>query len=280
MKRLPAGAVDIHIHGAGRYDTRSGRAADLLRLARIMGERGVAGIVLSIYPAPLEEMRTSLATVRDAMGVAPEPGAARILGAHLEGPFVNFTRAGALDNRAFMPPTRTSLKKLVTGFEDVVRMMTVAPEMKGALRVIEKSVSMGIRVNMGHSDATYSQARDGKRAGAMGVTHLFNAMRPFHHREPGLAGFALFDEDLYVELIADGVHIRPEVLKMVFDLKPHDRIILISDSVKDPQYKGRVLQGAKAPVTVARDVLRKAGVPRTSIRQTMRTNPLRYLGIE
>ncbi|NIR25426.1 MAG: hypothetical protein GWN77_00220, partial [Gammaproteobacteria bacterium] len=158
------------------------------------------------------------------------------------------------------------LKKLVTGFEDVVRMMTVAPEMKGALRVIERCVSMGIRVNMGHSDATYSQARDGKLAGATGVTHLFNAMRPFHHREPGLAGFALFDKDLYVELIADGVHARPEVLRMVFDIKPHNRIILVSDSIKGPQHKGGVLQGAKAPVTVARDVLRKAGVPRAAIR--------------
>jgi N-acetylglucosamine-6-phosphate deacetylase len=245
-----------------------------------MGEEGVAAMVPAVYPASLNEMREALSAVREAMSIKPEKGAARILGAHLEGPFVNFVKAGALDNRSFLPPTLSNLKKLVDGFEDLIRIITVAPEMKGALKVIERCVSMGMRVNMGHSDANFAQARDGKRAGAMGVTHLFNAMRPFHHREPGLAGFALFDEDLYVELIADGLHVRPEVLKMVFDLKSHDRIMLVSDSVKGPQYKAGVLQGAKAPVTKAETVLLKARVPKAAIRLAMRAKPARYMGLD
>jgi N-acetylglucosamine-6-phosphate deacetylase len=276
--KIPRGVIDLHVHGIGRFDTRSARASDVLNLAALCGRAGVSAIAPAIYPGPIEDMRRALSAIQEAMVVRPAKGSSRILGAHLEGPFVNPEKAGALDRRAFLSPSINNLKKLIDGFEGVVRIVTIAPEMKGALRVIGRCAEMGIRVNMGHSDATRVQASEGKRAGATGVTHLFNAMRPFHHREPGLAGFGLMDRDIYVELIADGVHVHPEVLKLVFDIKPHERILLVSDAIKGPQYRGGVLQGAKDPVTRAADVLKQAGVPARAVRMAMKDNPARYLG--
>jgi N-acetylglucosamine-6-phosphate deacetylase len=278
--KAPRGVIDLHVHGMGRFDTRSAKASDILNLAALCGRDGVSAIVPAIYPAPIDVMRQALSAIREAMEVRPLKGSAHILGAHLEGPFVNPGRAGALDSESFMSPTIPNLKKLIAGFEDAVRIITIAPEMKGALRIIGRCTEMGIKVNMGHSDATFAQAREGKRAGATGITHLFNAMRPFHHREPGLAGFGLTDRDIYVELIADGVHVHPEVLKMLFDLKPPERILLVSDAVRGPQYRKGVLQGAKAPVTQAAKALRQAGVSARAVRLAMKDNPARYLALD
>jgi N-acetylglucosamine-6-phosphate deacetylase len=108
---------------------------------------------------------------------------------------------------------------VIDGYEDIIKIITIAPEIPGALKVIAQCSELGMKVNMGHSDATYQQAVEGKKAGATGVTHLFNAMRPFHHREPGLAGLGLIDEDLYIEVIADGVHLHPKTLELIFSRK-------------------------------------------------------------
>ena len=110
--------------------------------------------------------------------------------------------------------------------------------------VIEACREKGFLVQMGHSDATFEQAEEGKRAGATGITHLFNAMRGFHHREPGLAGFGLMDDEIFVEIIADMAHLHPQSLKMLFDMKPPDRIMLVSDSVKGPGWGSGPMRGA------------------------------------
>lgn len=268
--------IDIHIHGMDGYDTRSGRAEDVRRLAALSGGSGVTAILPVIYPSPPEAMRGQMEAVREAME-APAGGSSEILGVYLEGPFLSPERAGALDAGAFLEPSLTALKKLVAGFEDVIKVITVAPELKGALRVIERCASLGIRVSMGHSDATYAQALEGKRAGASAVTHLFNAMRSFHHREPGLAGLGLLDEDLYAEVIADGVHLDPETLRLIFQVKPARRIIAVSDRVKGPMYRGGVLQGGGTGLPEAMTVLRNLGVPERAVRLAVGANPKRFL---
>lgn len=268
--------IDIHIHGMDGYDTRSGRAGDILRLARLCAASGVSAFLPVIYPSPVAEMRGQMEAVREAMA-SREPGSSEILGVYLEGPFLNPQRAGALDAAAFLEPSPAALQDLVGGFEDLVRIIAVAPELRGALGVIERCASMGIRVSMGHSDATYAQALEGKKAGASGVTHLFNAMRGFHHREPGLVGLGLLDEDLYVEVIADGVHLDPETLRLVFRVKPAERIIAVSDRVKGPMLKGGVLQGGGTGLAEAGPALRNIGVPEEAIRLAMGENARRYL---
>lgn len=276
--------IDIHVHGAGTYDTLTKRQDDIARIAAMHGEHGTDAIVPTIYPGAIDDMRASMTAVRRAM--AGSSAGAAILGVHLEGPFLNPVQAGALDRKCFLDPSKKDLARIVEGFEDLIRIITIAPELPGALKVIEACRAKGILVQMGHSDASYEQAEEGKRAGATGITHIFNAMRSFHHREPGLAGFGLMDDEIYVEVIADLVHLHPQTLKMVLDMKPAERIILVSDSVKGPGWgkgairgPGGVLEGSGVTLMECVKNLVILGVHQEWALQFATENPRRYLGI-
>jgi N-acetylglucosamine-6-phosphate deacetylase len=303
------GFIDLHTHGLQGYDTRTADYKEILKIAELHGSRGARAIVLSVYPGKIDEMRRNMEAVKRAMEVQSGQTAAMrrsakkglaagntsggplhksgtpslILGVHLEGPFLNPKRCGALEESFFAKPSVSLLKNLIGGYEEIVKTITIAPEIPRALSVIEKCAGMGIKVNMGHSDATFDEAVQGKKAGATGVTHLFNAMRPFHHREPGLAGLGLVDEDLYIEVIADGVHIHARVLELIFSVKRLDRIILVSDSVKGKRglsvyRKKGVLAGSRATVSDFAGVLRSIGIPEAEIIEAAFDNPSRYIG--
>ena len=289
-----AGFVDLHIHGAGRYDTKTDEPGHILKIAELHGREGTRAILPTIYPGSLLEMKKNMGAVKMAMELQRAEGrkskgsslhaTAFILGVHLEGPFLNPARCGALDGRSFLKPSLPSFQKIIEGHEDIVRIITVAPEMPGALRLIEKCAASGIRVNMGHSEATYEEAVEGKKAGATGITHIFNAMKPFHHREPGLAGLGLIDEDLYIEVIADGVHLHPKTLELVFNRKRLDRIILVSDAVKGAKKKGMpiydtagLLAGSGGTLSDAVEELRYLSIPDAEIIEAAIDNPSRYI---
>jgi N-acetylglucosamine-6-phosphate deacetylase len=282
--------IDLHTHGMAGRDTRCGHVEDVLAIAGAHGISGVSSIVLSIYPASIPVMRGQLALVREAMkaqGARREARAARILGAHLEGPFLNPSRAGALDADAFLRPSDSAFSELIEGFEDIVKVMTVAPELPGALPLIGKASEAGIVVAMGHSDATYTEAQAGFKAGARSVTHLFNAMRGFHHREPGLAGFGLLDEEVYVEVVADPYHLDMKTLDLLFRVKDRERIIIVSDSVRETKMgaddaarnaSSRLL-GGSVTVLEAAERLVYLGFPEAAVRGAITTNPARLLGL-
>lgn len=275
------GIIDIHTHGMKGLDTRTSDSADVIRLSMLWGKSGTSAVLPTIYAAPIERMRENIKAVYEAMHLqqGPKCRGARILGVHIEGPFLNPLRSGALDKGSFALPTVAGIKKLIAGFEDIVKIITVSPELKGSLGVIEWCAKRGIRVSLGHSDATYKQALRAKQAGATAITHIFNAMRPMHHREPGLAGFGLIDPDMYVEVIADGIHLSAEALMLIFKCKPPERIILVSDSVKGPMRVSGVLQGGQAALGGAYGVLSGIGIAKRNIRMACRDNPRRYLGI-
>ncbi|MBI4685244.1 MAG: hypothetical protein HY755_08590 [Nitrospirae bacterium] len=321
------GFIDLHTHGIGRCDTRTGDHEDILKMAELYGRKGTSAILPTIYPASINVMRKNMEAVRRAremqdseyrMHPPQSPlnkggikggycascimrHASCILGVHLEGPFLNPLRCGALNKNSFIMPSVSSLRRLVDGYEDFVKIITIAPEMKGALKVIERCAAIGIKVNMGHSDATCNEAIDGKKAGATGITHIFNAMRPFHHREPGLAGFGLIDENLYVEVIADGIHLHPKTIELVFATKRLDRIIIVSDSVKSnppipPLAKGGkggfsgkkgmpiynekgILAGNGMTISDTVKALKGIGIPEAEIIEAAVDNPRRYIGI-
>jgi len=276
--------IDIHVHGAGDYDTRTRRQDDVLQIAAIHGEKGTTAVIPTIYPGTVEVMRDNMGAVRRAMDAQRD--GARILGVHLEGPFLNPERSGSLDGKSFSDPSVDLLTRLVEDYEDIIKIVTIAPELPGALRVIEVCAQKGFLVHMGHSDASFEQAEEGKRAGATGITHIFNAMRGFHHREPGLAGFGLMDEDIYVEVIADMAHLHPQSLKMLFDMKSPDKILLVSDSVKGSGWgngpirgAGGILLGSGIALTDAIKNLVKLGVPQERALRFASDNPLKYLGL-
>jgi N-acetylglucosamine-6-phosphate deacetylase len=311
------GLIDIHSHGLGRYDTRTKNPEVILRVAEMHARAGTAAILPTIHSGTVQQMRANMKAVRQAIkaqkkedmkfsrptGKTPSPVTrsprakptdakptdhmSQILGIHLEGPFLNPVRCGAQDRRSLESPSVSGLKKLIDGYEDIIKIITIAPEIPGAIRVIEKCVSLGIKVNMGHSDATYKQALKGKKAGASGISHIFNAMRPFHHREPGLIGLGLLDEDIYIEVIADNVHIDEITMQMIFKTKRLDRIILVSDSVKGrSDKKGRiytrqgVLAGSSITLSDAVRNVKKTGITEAIVLETAVDNPKRYLGYQ
>lgn len=276
--------IDIHVHGAGEFDTRTRRQDDILNMAVIHGDRGTSALLPTIYPSSIDIMRENMGAVRRAMSA--QRSGAKILGIHIEGPFLNPDRAGSFDPKTFLEPSEDALLRLIEDFEDIIRIVTLAPELPGALRLMEICREKGFLVQMGHSDATFEQAEEGKRAGATGITHLFNAMRGFHHREPGLAGFGLMDEDVYVEIISDMAHLHPQSLKMLFDMKPPEKIILISDSVKGPGWgsgpirgPGGVLMGSGITLSDSLKNLVTLGVPLERALKFASGNPRSYLSL-
>ncbi len=308
------GFIDLHTHGINKYDTKTGNPEHILKIAELHGLAGIGAILPTIYPASIDEMRKNIGAVRKAMdaqkfistkvqSVNPPSSPFRkgganhslhithhsslILGVNLEGPFLNPLLCGALDKKSFIKPALSSLKKLIYGYEDIIKVITIAPEIKGALKVIEKCSGLGIKVNMGHSNATYKQALDGKKAGATGITHIFNAMRQFHHREPWLAGLGLIDEDLYIEVIADGVHLHTKTIELIFNRKRLDRIILVSDSIKGPKTrkgavynKKKILCGSSMTISDSVKILKDIGIPDAEIIESAKDNPARYIGLK
>ncbi len=289
---MAARIIDLHMHGIDGFDTRDADPSLNLKIAEVLGQIGVSEILLSIYSGDIEVMRGQMAAVEHAIKRQSAPSVAggtaspaAILGVHLEGPFLNVTQCGALDPASFLEPQKRTFRRLVEGFEGIVRTATVAPELAGALELIRTMTEAGIAVNMGHSDATYTEAEEGFRAGARGITHLFNGMRPFHHREPGIAGFALLNSEIYVEVIGDLVHSDPHALELVFRTKRPDRIILVSDSVREtkalqgeaPRDKEGKLLGGSLSLPSAMGRLIQAGFDVETVTRAATKNPEKYL---
>jgi len=283
-------SIDVHTHGIGGFDTRSSTVDDILKISEIHGALGVSEIVLSIYPAPIPNMRQQMELVRQAMerqahAPCPNAGAARILGVHLEGPFLNPSQCGALDPAFFIDPEERAFRELVDGLEGMIKIVTVAPERPAAPEFIRKATELGIIVSMGHSNATYAEAEAGFRAGARGITHLFNCMRAFHHREPGLAGFGLSNGEIYVEFIGDPFHLHIGAIELIVKAKKPDRIILVSDSVRETKTRGdgrivdasgRLQGGSMALVESARRLV-GLGFEESAVTNTISVNPHQYL---
>lgn len=219
--------MDVHIHGQGGLDVMSGDPRDLLALSERLGRQGLAGFLPTFLCSPAAQIRRSLEVVTRVAG--SERGA-RILGVHLEGPFLHPERRGTHNPRHIRPVSLAEMREHIAAGEGLVKLVTLAPELPGSRELIRLLTTKGIRVSMGHTTASFAQAREAKRWGVTGVTHLCNAMNSLHHREPGLLGFALLDPDLYTEVIADGVHVSEPVLRLILKLRPAGRIVLITDS--------------------------------------------------
>lgn len=222
------GFVDVHVHGWGGHDAM-GDATALDGMARALLEHGVTSFLPTAVTAPLADLADFADRVRAWIPAAPENGADP-LGFNLEGPFLAAARKGAHDPAFLRDPADVddaAIEPLIDG----LRLITIAPERPGALELIARLRARGVAVSMGHSAATLVEARAGYAAGGSTTTHLFNAMTGVEHRAPGLAVAALLDDALYVELIADGEHVDPEVWELIRRLKPADRLMLVSDAL-------------------------------------------------
>ena len=241
------GFVDVHIHGAGGHDVMEGDGAALDRITSTVARFGTTSIVATTVTAPVD------ATCRSLEGIAQyirahESAAdnsrfgAEILGIHLEGPFINPERRGVHPVDSIAAPSVEVLEQFRAAAGGLIRILTVAPEMPGALKLIAAALADGIVVALGHTDADYAQARAAIDAGARHAAHVYNAMRPFSHRDPGVISAVLTDANVTAEIIADGVHVAGPAIQVLLGTKGFDTVLLVSDGtsatgMRDGNYK-------------------------------------------
>ncbi len=227
------GLLDPHIHGGSGFDIMEpnveGMEAWLLELARA----GVAAVLPSPYTSPMEAMRNSLSVISQVMGrqVRGEAGGARILGVHLEGPFISKKRLGAMEEQFVPEPSEKTCRKLLEGYEGIVKEMTLAPEVPGGEEVLAVLRELGVKAQAGHCDATFEEGEAAFGKGVGSVCHFFNAARPIRHRDPGFLSAALLDPGIFCEMIGDLVHLHPGAVRLIWQCKAPEKIMLISDAV-------------------------------------------------
>lgn len=226
---IAPGFVDVHVHGWGGHDAMDGANA-LAGMARALASRGVTSFLPTAVSAPLDRLAAFVRTTGAWTAAGAADDGARPLGVNLEGPFLAPARKGAHDPTALREPASVDAAD-IEPLLDGLRLITIAPELPGAVALIGALQARGVAVSLGHSAATLDEARAGYRAGATGTTHLFNAMTGLDHRAPGLAGAALLDDDAFVELIADGHHVHPALWELIRRAKPVDRLVLVSDAI-------------------------------------------------
>ncbi len=224
------GLIDVHLHGARGKEAMDGEAESIREMARHQASCGVTGFFPTTLTASQEALLRAIETVRRA---SKESLPSEVLGVHLEGPYISQKRKGAQDPKYVREINQKELQDLKSVLGDLKTLVTLAPEVGQNLTYIPELVKSGWTVSVGHSDATYDEACKAFSAGANHATHLFNAWREFHHREPGGIGAALDEDQVFVELIADGIHIHPSFIRLAIFRKGVDRVCLITDSLKE-----------------------------------------------
>jgi N-acetylglucosamine-6-phosphate deacetylase len=219
------GFVDTHCHGGGGGSFSSGDPDELLRAVLAHRRHGTTTMLASLVSDPIDELCDQMSALRELV----EDG--QIAGIHLEGPFISKARCGAHDPAALLEPDTATVSALLTSGRDAVRMVTLAPELHGGVKAVRQLTESGVIAALGHTDGVEEQIRPAIDAGASVATHLFNGMRPLHHREPGPIGAMLDDERITIELICDLVHIHPTVLRLAARHSGQGRTVLITDAM-------------------------------------------------
>jgi N-acetylglucosamine-6-phosphate deacetylase len=294
------GFIDVHIHGAVGVDTLAATGADLDRVSQFLATRGVTGWLPTLVPASVEAYAQAIKAIDDASRSAK---GARILGVHYEGPFVNSAQCGALHEQFFRsykaPADLDDLPTLVAA--GAKHLITLAPEIEGGLELVRELNRRNWIVSIGHTRASFDLLEQVAAAGARHLTHFMNAMPPLHHRAPGPIGWALFRDDVTCDFIADGIHLDPQMLRLLLKLKGADRLSLISDAIAaagmgDGNYEiwgetitvkngrtsnvGGTIAGSVITMHDAARLMLSLGASEIEVARMAATNPARLLRID
>ncbi|ABR50262.1 N-acetylglucosamine-6-phosphate deacetylase [Alkaliphilus metalliredigens QYMF] len=223
---ISPGFIDIHIHGSGGSDTMDGTLEDLNIISDTILRQGTTGFLPTTMTMDMKSIHKALDVIREA--TSQDMKGAQVLGAHMEGPFINVQYKGAQNQTYVVEPE----KSYIEDYLDVIKIITLAPEVKGGQTFLEAMKSNPeITLAIGHSQATYDEAMGAIENGVRHATHLFNAMTPLHHREPGIVG-AVFNSQITCELIADKIHVHPDLFKLIYRIKGRENVILITDAIR------------------------------------------------
>jgi N-acetylglucosamine-6-phosphate deacetylase len=298
------GFIDVHIHGAGGHDVMEGTRESLEIITATVAAHGTTSLLATTVTASEKETRDSVAGIAHfILNTSQYPTrelSAEILGIHFEGPFISPARRGVHPAKWIVPPSPELLAELLREARGTAQILTLAPELAGALDLITVARRAGLIVSLGHTDATYEQAQAAIEEGASHAAHVFNAMRPFSHRGTGVIGAVLTSPKVSAELIADGVHVDEAAMRMLVELKTPERVILVSDGMSatgmpDGKYQlgmfevkvsggvARNAEGKLAGSTLTLDCAVRnmvaLGLPLSSALRMVTANPARQIGL-
>ncbi len=299
------GFIDVHIHGAVGVDTMAATNTDLARLSQFLAGQGVTAWLPTLVPAERQNYVSALHAIDELMDQQSRdlvPLGARVLGVHYEGPFVNAAQCGALHREHFQTFSGAEAIDILPALSNkrAIKMMTVAPEVEGGIDLVRELTHRGWVISIGHTRARVDVLDEAFEAGARHMTHFMNAMAPLHHRAPGPIGWGLSRNDVTCDLIADGVHLDPYMLRLLLRIKGPERLSLISDSIAaaglgDGEYqiwgetiavkKGRTqnaqgsIAGSVITILDAVRMILSLGATEVAVAQMASMNPARLLGI-
>jgi len=292
------GLIDSHIHGFAGFGTEDLSTEAILAMSERLGSYGVTAFCPTIYPMAEEDM---LAAIRASVGAMGKESGARVMGVHLEGPFISPARLGVQRPEFVRPVDLELMERLYEAGQGHITNMTVAPELKGMRELALYCIKRGIVLQAGHTDASYENMVEGMQAGILHSTHFFNAMSRLHHRDPGAVGAIMIHPELSCEIIADGKHVHPDLIKLLMRDKPSSKVVLVTDSLKPteqercPLYANReevyksdgiflrkaddVIAGSALTMIKGLQNLVSFGVPIENAIEMAASNPSRILGL-
>jgi N-acetylglucosamine-6-phosphate deacetylase len=295
---IAPGLIDTHIHGFSGYGTEDLSVDAILAMSEQLGRFGVTAFCPTIYPMAEGDM---IAAIKACVGAVGKEAGARVMGIHLEGPFISPARLGVQRPEFVKPVDLDLMERFQVAGGGYISNMTVAPELKGMRELALYCIKRGIVLQAGHTDATYDNMLEGMQAGILHSTHFFNAMSRLHHRDPGAVGAIMIHSELSCEIIADGKHVHPGLIKLLLRDKPSSKVVLVTDSLKPteqgycPLIANReevVLRDglfhraaddviAGSSLTMIRGIANLAswGVPVENAVEMAATNPARILGL-
>jgi N-acetylglucosamine-6-phosphate deacetylase len=235
---LPAGStlipglIDVHIHGVNGADTMDATPEALMNMAEALPREGTTSFLATTITQEPEAIERALVNAGEYIFSHSDSGKAEVLGVHLEGPFINKKMAGAQPLNHIVSPEVELFQKWQKLSQNTIKLVTLAPEIPGALELISYLSHNGVIASLGHTDATSEEVKNAIKEGATQVTHLFNQMRGLHHREPGVVGAAFLHDELKAEMIVDGIHVKPEIVHIAYQQKGSEGLLLITDSMR------------------------------------------------
>lgn len=292
--------LDVHTHGAASHDVMEATPEALNAMGRFLAAHGTGRFLATTVTAPLDATLRSLEALAKLIRLSPGRGIAWPVGIHLEGPFLSHAKRGVHPPEHLLEPDVAAFDRFFEAADGQIRLMTLAPELPGAVELAAHATARGVRVSVGHSNATGEQTRAAIAAGAVSATHTFNAMRALDHREPGILGIVLTSDELFAELICDGVHTAPEMVKLWWRAKGPERAILVTDAMSatgmpDGEYQlggmavqvahgrataGGVLAGSVLTLDKAlTNFLKFTGTPLATALRLLTTNPATMTGL-
>ncbi|MBB1420935.1 N-acetylglucosamine-6-phosphate deacetylase [Pseudoalteromonas sp. SG43-7] len=250
------GLIDLHIHGREGCDVIDCKMSSIETISCSLAEHGVTGFLATTVTTDWQQTLNAMSVIGQAY--TQQPSGAQVLGGYSEGLFFSEVHKGAHNQDYFLELSQSHLEAMINAANGSLKVVALAPEKPGANALIKFLTEQGIRVMLGHCDANYEQTQSALEHGACGGVHVFNGMRGIHHRDPGCAGAVLMNDDAFVEVIADGVHLHPTILKLIYKLKGPQKIALISDCINAGGLNDGEYKLGKMDVVVQQGVARTA----------------------